>query len=226
MRTSLPVAIAALILILLLNLIWQTSRAHVQAASGAATPPPSDRLAEPTLPPDPDQADLGAQAYWLHCMACHGDRGQGLTGEFRRLYPPEHQNCWESGCHGAQPYPDGWTLPARVPELIGPGALANFEDGDYLYTFIRSTMPYHSPASLDQQTYRQVTVFLLRQNGRGLAPELAIDPELPANQSTEFKESNWLFLNFSEFFFLVLVILVGGSAIYFLRSARKTNQEK
>src|SRR3990170_3605718 len=78
------------------------------------TPTP-DRLAEPTLPASPSQADRGAQVYWLSCLPCHGDYGQGLTDEFRAAYPPEDRNCWDAGCHGARPYDNGFKLPARTP---------------------------------------------------------------------------------------------------------------
>src|SRR5512145_1765717 len=50
----------------------------------AQTMPTPDRLAEPTLPAEPSQADKGAQVYWLACLPCHGDRGQGLTEEFKQ----------------------------------------------------------------------------------------------------------------------------------------------
>lgn len=130
------------------------------------TPSPvSDRLAEPTLPPDPSQADEGAQLYWLYCMPCHGDRGQGLTAEFRALYPPEEQNCWQSGCHGDRPYENGWTLPRYVPPLIGPGRLARFETAAGLQAYLRAAMPWHAPGSLDDETYWKITAYLLRENG-------------------------------------------------------------
>ncbi len=55
--------------------------------------PTVDRLAEPTLPANPSQADLGAVVYWLSCMVCHGDRGQGLTEEWRAVAGQEDMNC-------------------------------------------------------------------------------------------------------------------------------------
>lgn len=129
------------------------------------TESPAERLAEPTLPADPSVADHGAQDYWLRCMACHGDRGQGLTDEFRRLYPPDHQNCWTSGCHGDRPYQDGFTLPESVPPVIGPQALTSFEDAQTLSTYVRAAMPWQEPGSLSGQEYDRIVVFLLRENG-------------------------------------------------------------
>lgn len=148
---------------LLVGLLFIT----VSAASSTPEPAP-DRLAEPTLPPNPGQADLGAQSYWLNCMPCHGDRGQGLTDEFRNLYPEEDRNCWASGCHGGRPYEDGFTLPTSVPRIIGPPALDHFGTAANLHTFISSAMPYQARGNLDEDTYWQITAFLLRENGENL----------------------------------------------------------
>jgi mono/diheme cytochrome c family protein len=141
--------------------------------SGAPISPPQlievtptvDRLAEPTLPAQPLQADIGSRVYWLSCMPCHGDKGQGLTAEFRGLYPPDHQNCWSSGCHGEHPYNKGFTLPAAIPPLIGPGALAAFQSAADLQGYIASAMPFWDPGSLTDQQSWQVTAFILRTNG-------------------------------------------------------------
>ena len=127
------------------------------------TPTP-DRLAEPTLPAAPSQADHGAQVYWLSCMPCHGDQGQGLTDEFRATYPPEEEYCWESGCHGANPYESGFTLPKKIPGVIGESTLAKFTDAAQLNAYIRATMPYWKPGSLTEEEAWRVTAFLLRQN--------------------------------------------------------------
>ena len=127
---------------------------------------PSERLLQPTLPANPSQADEGAVDYWLNCMACHGDRGQGLTDEFRMLYPPEEQTCWQSGCHGTRPYKDGFTLPTAIPPVVGPNApLHNFTDASVLYAFISITMPWHKPGSLEPEVYYRLTAYLLRENG-------------------------------------------------------------
>jgi hypothetical protein len=129
------------------------------------TPDRLQMLAEPTLPANPIQADLGSQAYWLHCMPCHGQHGEGLTEDFRNLYPPEDRNCWDSGCHGSRPYEGGFTLPKAVPSLIGPGALQKFETASNLFAFINAAMPFQDPGSLDVETYWQITAFVLRENG-------------------------------------------------------------
>lgn len=131
-----------------------------------ATPVPTlDRLAEPTLPPDPSQADFGSQVYWLSCLPCHGDKGQGLTDEFRATYPPEDQYCWESGCHGKRPYDNGFTIPTAIPGVIGPEALSKFSTGAQLQAYIRAAMPFWRPGSLSEEEAWKVTAFILRQNG-------------------------------------------------------------
>lgn len=124
-----------------------------------------DRLAEPTLPSSPSQADHGSQVYWLSCLPCHGDLGQGLTDEFRQTYPPEDRNCWTSGCHGKRPYANGFTLPATIPALIGPGTLQKFPNAAVLRAFIKTAMPFWKPGSLTDEDAWAVTAFLLRQNG-------------------------------------------------------------
>ncbi len=132
----------------------------------AQTPvmPTPDRLAEPTLPASPSQADKGAQVYWLACLPCHGDRGQGLTEEFKQTYPEEDRNCWNSGCHGARPYENGFTLPKMIPPVIGAGTLQKYPNALILRSYIFATMPYWKPASLTEEESWQVTAFLLREN--------------------------------------------------------------
>jgi len=135
------------------------------SVSPQTTPMPTpDRLAEPTLPAVPSQADHGAQVYWLNCLPCHGDVGQGLTDEFRDTYPPEDNNCWARGCHGRNPYEGGFTLPTSVPQLIGPGSLTRFGTVANLNGFIRAAMPFEDPGVLTEDEYWQVTAFLLREN--------------------------------------------------------------
>jgi cytochrome c len=124
-----------------------------------------DRLAQPTLPASPSQADHGAQVYWLSCLPCHGDLGQGLTDEFRAAYPPEDRNCWESGCHGERPYDNGFKLPASIPAVVGAGTLQKFSNAAVLQAYIKAAMPFWKPGSLTDDEAWAVTAFLLRENG-------------------------------------------------------------
>lgn len=128
--------------------------------------PTPDRLAQPTLPAQPSQADQGAQVYWLSCLPCHGDKGQGLTEEFIQTYPEEDRNCWLSGCHGANPYESGFTLPQTIPAVIGKeAALQKFGNAAALRAYIKAAMPYWKPGSLTDEQAWQATAFLLRENG-------------------------------------------------------------
>jgi cytochrome c len=148
------------IALLFAGLFFDTGVAGSQTIS---TPTP-DRLAQPTLPASPSQADKGAQVYWLSCLPCHGDRGQGLTDEFKQTYPVEDRNCWASGCHGKRPYDKGFTLPTVVPAVIGPQTLQKFPNAAVLRAFIFSAMPYWKPGNLTEEESWQVTAFILREN--------------------------------------------------------------
>ena len=152
------------IALLLAGLFFHAGSARSDSLQAIPTPTP-DRLAQPTLPASPSQADHGAQVYWLSCLPCHGDKGQGLTDEFRTTYPPEEQYCWERGCHGKNPYENGFVLPTKIPAVIGPEALAKFSDAAQLNSYVRATMPFWDPGSLTQEQAWQVTAFILRENG-------------------------------------------------------------
>ena len=157
--TLIPVGIA----LLLAGLLFEGGHAQTPLLQG--TPAPTqDRLAEPTLPANPTQADRGAHVYWLSCLPCHGDRGQGLTDEFRATYPEEEQNCWQSGCHGKNPYESGFTIPKQIPALVGEKTLAKFSSGAQLYAYIQAAMPFWKPGSLSEEDAWKVTAFVLREN--------------------------------------------------------------
>lgn len=112
------------------------------------------------------QAGFGKDIFWLHCMPCHGDQGQGLTDEFRVRQYEDDQNCWNSGCHGARPYENGFTLPRTIPALIGPATLTRFSTAQDLNIFISKAMPLNNPGSLSQAQYLQLTTYLLSSNQR------------------------------------------------------------
>ncbi len=164
-----------LILILLLAwlVLWKsgTKAQESQEPTPPATPimkptPTIDRLAPPPTVTSPTQADDGAYLYWLNCQPCHGDRGQGLTDEWRAQYPEEDQYCWDSGCHGKRPYEEGFTLPDTVPALIGDGSLGKFQTLGQLYAYIRTAMPYEYPGALPDEEYLAITAFLARAHDK------------------------------------------------------------
>jgi mono/diheme cytochrome c family protein len=151
------------IALLLAGLFFVAGSVDPYSAQVLATPT-ADRLARPTLPASPSQADHGAELYWSWCLPCHGEKGQGLTDEFRTTYPPEEQYCWERGCHGKNPYDQGFTLPTQIPAVIGESALAKFTDAAQLNSYIRAAMPFWKPGVLTEAEAWQVTAFLLREN--------------------------------------------------------------
>jgi hypothetical protein len=137
--------------------------------------PMVDRLAAPPTVAAPTQADDGAQLYWLHCQPCHGDVGQGLTDEWRAQYPPDDQYCWDSGCHGDQPYENGFTLPFTVPAVIGDGTLTKYQTVGGLYRYIQVAMPFWNPNSLTAEEYLAITAHLARAHGTWDGSRLTVD---------------------------------------------------
>jgi len=139
--------------------------------------PMSDRLATPVLGESPTQVDSGRYLYYFHCMPCHGDRGQGLTDEWRLAWVDDHQNCWARGCHTGKPELTSFYIPRSVPAVSGsPEALGHFQTAEQLFTFLRETQPPQRPGALSDSEYWALTAFLLHENGR-LSPNVEIGPK-------------------------------------------------
>jgi len=130
-----------------------------------AMPPFPERLAPPPTVYPPSQADEGAQVYYLVCMACHGDKGQGLTEEWRNVLSPEDRNCWQSKCHASNHPLEGFKMPDTVPPVVGPGLISAFGNASNLHTYLKVRMPWQAPGSLSEEEYWQLTAFLIRENG-------------------------------------------------------------
>lgn len=127
---------------------------------------PNDRLAPPPTVENPTQADDGAYLYWLYCLPCHGDKGQGLTDEWREQYPEEEQYCWNSGCHGSNPpEPYGFLIPTVVPPLVGEDGLTRFETLGEVYYYARGAMPLEMPGRLTDDEYLALMAFLAQKRG-------------------------------------------------------------
>jgi quinol-cytochrome oxidoreductase complex cytochrome b subunit/mono/diheme cytochrome c family protein len=126
------------------------------------------RLARPILtsPLDPTQLDQGALVYWGVCMACHGDRGEGLTNEWRAVFG-EDQNCWTSKCHAANHPPQGFSIPRDrlPPPVTGLGSLTRFNTAQELYDYVVVTMPWWNPGSLTPEKAWALTAYILKMNG-------------------------------------------------------------
>jgi quinol-cytochrome oxidoreductase complex cytochrome b subunit len=125
------------------------------------------RLAQPPTVSPPEQADNGAQIYWGMCSACHGDRGQGLTDEWRASFAPAYRNCWQSGCHGDDFAENSFKIPQTgAPALAGPGRLARFSNAFEMQSFIFENMPFSPPGSLTGEESLALTAFVLRMNDK------------------------------------------------------------
>lgn len=132
----------------------------------------SDRLARPVLGESPTQVKVGRYLYYDNCMPCHGDRGQGLTDEWRQVWVEDHQNCWARGCHTGKSELAAFYIPRAVPPLVG---LSHFPTAEALFSFLRDTQPPQRPGTLTAAEYWAVTAFLLYQSDR-LSPDEEIGP--------------------------------------------------
>jgi len=160
-----------------LNLV--PAQAQTPTLPPPAMPTVQDRLAAPPTVYPPTQADQGAQVYWFVCMVCHGDRGQGLTDEWRMVGGAQDQNCWQSKCHAPNHPPDGFVFQKYVPPVIAPGLLTRFTTALDLHDFIQTNMPWQAPGSLSAEEYWQLTAFLLRANGYDPGQQV-LDPQRAA----------------------------------------------
>jgi hypothetical protein len=141
--------------------------------------PTLDRLAAPVMPASPGPIDFGRQVYYTNCMPCHGDRGQGLTDEWRAVWVEDHQNCWAHGCHGGRRDDEGYPLPHYIPPVMGlPPVLTRFTTFNDLYDYLRQTHPPQRPGVLTDDDYRNVTALLWQANGRSI-PAAAHSPTSP-----------------------------------------------
>ena len=115
------------------------------------------------LPANATQLEYGAEVYRLVCQDCHGDRGQGLTAEWRATWAPQDRNCWQSKCHAANHPQDGFTLPA-VPPVVGPAVMARFATAQDLHDLIQAEMPWYRPGNLTDKDSWSVTAHILQMN--------------------------------------------------------------
>jgi hypothetical protein len=131
-----------------------------RAASPSPTPEP-DPLAIPVLPENPTPSDLGRVTYYYHCMPCHGDKGQGLTDQWRSVWVEDHQDCWSRGCHSGRPGDQGFPIPRFVPPVMSPfTSLTQFSSLDELASFLHTSHPPQSPGILDETESQDLAVFL------------------------------------------------------------------
>jgi cytochrome b-561 len=125
------------------------------------------RLDKPQMPAVLSQVDEGQLIYWGICLACHGDRGQGLTDEWRLGAFGEDSNCWKSHCHGKNHPLNGFEMPKTLtfPMLSSAGSLGRFQNAQQLYDYVVEMMPWWKPHSLGSEKAWQVTAYLLKMKG-------------------------------------------------------------
>jgi mono/diheme cytochrome c family protein len=138
---------------------------------GHAGMSPQERLKHPPMSDPPTQLELGHSEYWMSCMVCHGDRGQGLTEEWRSVLDPADMNCWQSKCHAPNHPPEGFEIPRQSPMVIGTGALTGYETAADLFELISVDMPWAFPGLFDDETYWNLTAFLADANNVDLGTE-------------------------------------------------------
>jgi hypothetical protein len=118
-------------------------------------------------------------------MACHGDRGQGLTDEWRAEWG-EDANCWQSRCHAANHPVEGFELPRNSPAVLGAGTLISYSTAWDLYTRIAETMPWWNPQSLSEEQAWGITAHLMRTRNElpsGIVLNAARAPVIRLHQS-------------------------------------------
>jgi quinol-cytochrome oxidoreductase complex cytochrome b subunit len=141
---------------------------HLQSTSTPLSQPTPTfdvaRLEKPlVLSEIPNQLEAGSLKYWGVCMACHGDKGQGLTEEWKDAFGEEDRNCWQSGCHGADHPPQGFLIPKDkvISSVAGAGSLARFQNAQELHDYILASMPWWDPGQLTDEEAWGATAYIL-----------------------------------------------------------------
>jgi hypothetical protein len=168
---------------LLILLVLQSSQRAIAGATLLSPTPTYDPFVEPPLPENPTEYELGRNLYWHWCMTCHGDRGQGLTDEFRGIWEPDHQNCWGRGCHAGRPGDEGFPIPTVVPPLVDETHLVQFASVQDLADFLVATHSPQSPGILKNHEYHAVALFVFAMNNKLF--ELATSTTTPVFTSIE-----------------------------------------
>jgi mono/diheme cytochrome c family protein len=175
-RLSLPI-LTGLAIVMTLGIsswIYPGTVVPLQQATPASTPvgmpPTEDSWIIVDLPEDATQLEYGAEVYRLVCKACHGDKGQGLTDDWRAQWAPADQNCWQSKCHARNHPPDGFYMP-QVPKVLGQ-PIRGFGTALNLYTYTHNYMPWHDRGSMTEKESWSVTAYILSINGIDPGPEL------------------------------------------------------
>lgn len=207
--------LSLLLLVLSAGYFFQLELPATPQGLTSATPT-YDPFAEPPLPANPTEYELGRNLYWHWCMTCHGDRGQGLTDQFRSLWEPEHQNCWARGCHAGGKEDMGFPIPKVVPALVRADQLTKFDSVQNLADFLKATHPPQSPGILKSEEYHAIAVFVFTLNGR-----LSVDispTTRPASTSTlSPTQSRASLLNLGQAAAILIVLVVLTLSLVWIR---------
>lgn len=178
MKRCFPFYVVAFLLISLFVMMSnQSKRAYAQEA--VSPTPTYDLYTEPFVPDNPTDYELGRNWYWHHCMPCHGDKGQGLTDEFRATWVPDHQNCWARGCHAGRIEDQGFPIPMVVPAVVSSAKLEQFSSLQALYEYLKATHPPQYPGHLQDEQYRTIAVYLFAMNDRPLEEPILVPTSTP-----------------------------------------------
>jgi len=200
-----------LFLPLLALLVTHPLQTTIKQKNLTSATPTYDPLEEPLLSENPTEVELGRNLYWHWCMTCHGDRGQGLTDEFRSIWEPEHQNCWGRGCHAGRAGDEGFPIPTIVPALVNDTHLAEFASMQELSDFLETTHPPQSPGILKNEEYHAISLFVFTMNGRSL-----IDISVAETPSPTFIPTSTLVLqesadgSFPIYAIVILTVMLMG----------------
>lgn len=187
MKRFFPFYVIAFLLISLFVMMGsQSKRAYAQ--EDVSPTPTYDLYVEPFVPDNPTDYELGRNLYWHHCMPCHGEKGQGLTDEFRATWVPDHQNCWARGCHAGRIEDQGFPIPTVVPAVVSSAKLSQFSSLQALYEYLKATHPPQYPGHLQDEQYRTIAVYLFAMNDRPLEEPTLIPTSTPPPTSTSLPE--------------------------------------
>jgi len=163
---------ASALIFLLISLLSLPPNAQASPQAQSTSTPPAQptptfdlkRLDKPVVAADnSEQLKKGSIIYWGVCLTCHGDRGQGMTTEWRDAYG-EDRNCWQSGCHGPDHPQEGFQIPKDlvIPAVAGPGRLIRFKNAQELHDYILASMPWWDPGRLKDEEVWQVSSYILK----------------------------------------------------------------
>jgi len=198
-KRLLPIFILVLALGLLLFASSEAaaSPSHQETSTPIPLPTPTfdiARLDRPETSDPPTQLDQGALYYWGVCLACHGDRGQGLTDEWRDSFGEEDRNCWQSNCHGSDHPEWGFYIPKDrlAPAIAGPGTLASYTNAFELHAYLLESMPWWKPGSMTTEEAWAVTNYVLKLNKAqpmGIALNLSNASAIPVHRQVNTPSS-------------------------------------